>query len=112
MNGRNGSLQCVSAEAAGVQGFLEQCHSLCDLSSVPERAVLILQQNQLSGRRGSSGATGFLQQHQGEQPNYLRPWLEVGQQPAQSNRLAGELGPSDFRSRRSRITFVKDEVDD
>src|SRR5271166_43710 len=112
MNGRNRSLQCVRAEAAGLQGFLQQCHSLRDLLFVPERAVLIFQQNQLSGRRGSRGVTGFLQQHQGKQPNDLRLWLEVGQQPAQSNRLAGELGPRYLRSRRSRITFVKDEIDD
>ena len=60
MNGRNRSLQCVGAEAAGLQGFLQQCHSLRDLLPVPERAILVLQQNQLSGRRGSRGATGFL----------------------------------------------------
>src|SRR5580658_7225640 len=56
MNSRNRSLQCVGAEAAGLllgpQGFLQQCDSLRDLLPVPERAVLILQQNQLSGRRG------------------------------------------------------------
>jgi len=60
---------------------------------------LIFQQNQLSGRRGSRGATGFLEQHQGKQPhdfrthdfetNDFRLWPEFGQQPAQSNRLAG-----------------------
>src|SRR5271157_4407229 len=54
MNGRNRSLQCVCTEAAGVQGFLEQCHSLRDLLPVPERAVLIFQQNQLSGRSSVS----------------------------------------------------------
>src|SRR5271157_5038359 len=89
MNGRNRSLQCVRAEAAGLEGFLEQCHSLRDLLPVPERAVLILQQYQLSGRRGSRGVTGFLDQHQGKQPNDFRLWPEFGQQPAQSNRLAG-----------------------
>ncbi len=41
MNGRNRSLQCVRAEAAGTQGFLHQCHSLRDLFAVPEQAVLI-----------------------------------------------------------------------
>src|ERR1039457_6470541 len=85
MNGRNRSLQCVGAEAAGLQGFLQQCHSLRDLLSVPERAILVLQQNQLSGGRGSGGATGFLQQHQGKQPYDFRFGLEFGQQPAQSN---------------------------
>src|SRR5205807_414109 len=32
--------------------------------------------------------------------------------PAQSNRLAGELGPRYLRPCRSRITLVKDEIDD
>src|ERR1700688_190192 len=64
MNGRNRSLQCVGAEVAGLplvlQGSLQQCHSLRDLLPVPERTILALQQNQLSGRRGSRGVTGFL----------------------------------------------------
>src|ERR1035441_9475287 len=60
MNGPNRSLQCVGAEAAGLQGFLQQCYSLRDLLPVPERAILVLQQNQLSGRRGSRGVTRFL----------------------------------------------------
>src|SRR5215468_6848101 len=101
MNSRNRSLQRVRAEAARLQGFLQQSHSLPDLLPVPERAVLVLQQNQLSGRRGSRGATGFLQQHQGKQPKDFRLWLELGQQAAQSNRLAGELSPRYLRSRRS-----------
>ncbi len=93
MNGCNRSLQRVAAEAAGVQRYLQQCHTFRDLLAVPERAVLVLQQNQLSGGRRSCGATRFVQQHQGKQPNDFRfnflLWLEFGQQPAQSNRLAG-----------------------
>ena len=42
----------------------------------------------------------------------LRLWLEFGQRPAQSNRFAGWLGPRSLRSRRSRVTLVKDEMDD
>src|ERR1700735_5830310 len=85
MNGRDRSLQCLSTEAAGVQGFLQQCHSLRrDLLPVPERAILSFQQNQLSGRRGSRGVTGFLERNQGKQPHDFRLWdlglwLEFGQ---------------------------------
>src|SRR5581483_1078197 len=57
MNGSNRSLQCVRTEAAGFQGSLYQCHSLVDLFAVPERAVLVFQQNQLSRRRGPRTAT-------------------------------------------------------
>ena len=39
MNGRNRSLQCVWAEAAGTQGFLHQGHAFGDLSAVPERVT-------------------------------------------------------------------------
>ena len=73
---------------------------------------MIFQQNQLSGRRGSRRAAGFLQQHQSKQPNDLRLWLEFDQKPSQSNRLAGQLGPRYLRSRRSRVTLVKNEIDD
>src|SRR5712692_2271164 len=78
MNGHNRSLECVGTEAAGLQGFLQQCHSLRDLLPVPERAILVLQQNQLSGRRGSRGVTGFMEQHQGQEPNDFRLWPEFG----------------------------------
>jgi len=89
MNGRNRSLQCVGAEASGLEGFLQQCHSLRNLLPVPQRAILVLEQNQLSGRRCSRGATGLMEQHQRKQPNDFRLGPEFGQQPAQSNRLAG-----------------------
>src|SRR5215831_17736237 len=112
MNGRNRSLQCVRAEATRAQGFLHQSHSLRDLFAVPERAVLMLQQNQLSGPRGPRRAAGFLQQHQSKQPIDFRLRLEPGQQPSKPDRLAGDLGSRYFRSRRSRIALVKDEIDD
>jgi hypothetical protein len=48
VNSGNGRLQSVGTEAAGLQGFPQQCHSLRDL-------LPVLQQNQLSGRRGSRG---------------------------------------------------------
>src|ERR1700752_459748 len=112
MNGRNRSLQCVRAEAAGLQCLLQQGQPFNDLFSIPKRAILVLQQNQLARRRGSRGVTRFLQQHEGEQPNDFRFWLEFDEQPAQSNRLSGQLGPRYLRPRRSRIAFVKDEIDD
>src|SRR4051812_5659174 len=112
MNGGDRSLQRVSAEAARVHRFLKHCHSFRDLLAVPERAVLIFQQDQLTGLGGSRGAAGFLEQHQSKQPNGFRLWLKFGQQPAQSNRLAGQLDPRYLSARRSRVTLVEDEVDD
>src|SRR5262249_23820503 len=89
MNGGNCSLQCVRAEAAGHQGFLHQCHSLRDLRAVPKRAVLILQQNQLSFPRGSRNATGFLQQHERKQPRTSGSgWSSVSSRP---NRIASPV---------------------
>src|SRR5271169_4227430 len=112
MNGRNRSLQGVRAEATRAQGFLHQSQSLRNLFAVPEGAVLMLQQNQLSGRRGPRRAAGFLQQHQSQQPIDFRLRLEPGQQPSKSDRLASDLGSRYFRTRRSRIALVKDEIDD
>ncbi len=94
MDGRNRSLQCVRAEATRAQGFLHQSHSLRNLFTVPERAVLMLQQNQLSGRRGPRRAPGFLQQHQGKQPIDFRLRLEPGQQPSKSDRLFAQYDKS------------------
>src|ERR671926_1585552 len=49
MNGCDRSLQCVRAEAAGTQGLLDQGQPFSDLFVVPERAVLMFQQDQFSG---------------------------------------------------------------
>jgi hypothetical protein len=43
MKSRNGRLLSVGAEAARLERFLQQRHSLRDLLSVPERAILVLQ---------------------------------------------------------------------
>src|SRR5690242_4571864 len=53
MNGGDGGLQCVSTEAARLQSSLNQCQSFSDLFTVPKRAVLLLQQDQISRRRHS-----------------------------------------------------------
>src|SRR5204862_4301809 len=47
MNSRNRSLQCVGTEAAGLQGSLQQRQPFGDLLPVPERAILVLEQDQL-----------------------------------------------------------------
>ena len=112
-----GSLQGVGAEAARLEGSLRECRSLGDLLPVPESAVLLVEQNEFSGGRGSGGATGFLQQHEGKQAQHFGLWgwqllQEAVQEPAQANRLAGQLGPGHLRSRCGRVALVEDQIHD
>src|SRR5438477_458785 len=69
------------------QGALHEPYSLRDLISIPQRAVLIIEQNQLARRRGARGASRIVQQHQRQQSKRL--WLQgrqqLDEQPAQTN---------------------------
>jgi len=56
VNCRNGRLQGVGAETARSKSALGERDAFGDLIPVPQRAILLLQQDQLSLRRDSSGA--------------------------------------------------------
>ncbi len=51
VNSRNRSLQCVGAEAVRRERLLHQTDPLRYLSSIPEGAILLLEQNQITCRR-------------------------------------------------------------
>ena len=80
-------------------------------SPVPQRAVLVGQQDQLALRRAARGAPRFLQQHEREQPRDLGLGQQLQQQPSQPDRLARHVVPRERRARRRRIAFVEHEVD-
>ena len=77
-------------------------------SLIPQRAILLVQQDQLSLRRASGGAARLLQQHEPQQAHHLGFWKKVEEQSAQTDRLAAQFGSCCFR----RITLVEDQVHD
>jgi len=65
---------------------------LGDLVPVPQRPILLLQQDQVSVGRGSGGTARFLQQHEPQQAHHLGFLEQVEQESAQTDRLAAEFG--------------------
>ena len=85
---------------------------LADLRAVPQRAVLVLEQDEVAVGRGARGAARFVQQHQRQQARSPRD--RAAARPAAGR--AGSPRRTDRARQRSargrRIAFVEDEIDD
>jgi len=107
VNCRNGRLQSVGTEAMRCESTLGERNAFSDLVPVPQRPILLLQQDQVSVR-GSGGAARLLQQHVSKQTLHLGFRKQVEQQPAKTDRLAVEFGACYL----GRISLIKDEIYD
>src|SRR5581483_8183981 len=101
MNGGNNRLQSVGAKAARLQSALGEREAFGDLIPVPQRPVLLLQQDQVSVGRGAGGAARLLQQHEPQQSHHLGfldlVLLEqIEQESSQADGLAAEFGACRF----------------
>jgi len=92
MNCRNGRLQGVSTETARCKSTFGERNAFGDLISIPQRAILLVQQDQVSLRRASGGAARLLQQHEPYEAHHFGLWKQVDEQPAQADRLAAQFG--------------------
>jgi hypothetical protein len=92
VNGRNGRLQSVGAETARCQSAFGERDAFGDLLLVPQRPILLLQQDQVSVGRGSRRPTRLLQQHEPHEARRLRLPNQFDQESAQPYRLAAEFG--------------------
>jgi hypothetical protein len=88
VNCRNGRLQGVGTETARCKGTFGERDALGDLIFVPQRAILLVQQDQLSFRRASGGAARFLQQHESQQTHHLGFRKKVEEQSTETDRFA------------------------
>jgi hypothetical protein len=96
VNCRDGRLQGVSTETARSKSTLGERDAFGDLISIPQGAILPIQQDQISFRGGSSGAARFLQQHD---PN--RPITSGSGRRSRSSlprRIASRLNPAPVAS--------------
>src|SRR5208282_18155 len=108
VNGRNGGLQSVGTEAARSKSALGERDAFGDLVLVPERPILLLEQDQVSAARGSGGAPRLVQQHEPQQAHHLGFREQVEQESAQTDGLAAKFGACRFR----RVSLVEDQIDD
>ena len=88
---RDRRLQRIGAEAPRGKRVLHQSRSFRDLRPVPERAVLVTEQDQLARGRGPRRASRFLQQHQRQQSDRLGLRQQFDEQPTETYRLAGQI---------------------
>ncbi len=105
-------LELVEPGAAERLGALEHPQALVDLARIPEVAVLVGEQHELTVGREARVAAGVLQQHQRQQPERLGL---VGHQHAEQlrepDRLAAEVTANEGRASARRVALVEDQVD-
>src|ERR1700737_4720989 len=99
---------CRGTEAARSKSTFGEREAFCDLGPVPQRPILLLQQDQVSVGRGSGGAARLLQQHEPQQAHHLGFLEQVEQESAQTDRLAAEFGACYF----GRVSLVEDQIYD
>ena len=83
--------EACKGRTAGRQRPLHERDAFLDLRAIPERAILVFEQNHLAGRRRPGGAPRFVQQHQRQQAHRLGLRQQLHQQPSEPNRLARQV---------------------
>src|SRR5437016_2513038 len=79
---------------------LVQRRSFSDLGAVPDRAVLVLEEDEVAIRRRARGAPRFLQKHEREKPHGLGLREQLDQQAPEADRLRREINPRERASGR------------
>ena len=89
-----------------------ELETLRDLLSVPEGAVLVVEEHERPVRTRARVAPRALQQHQGEQPCHLRLIRHERPKDArQPNRLGAQFAPHQRLSLRRGVALVEDEIE-
>ena len=94
------------------EGAIHQRDALRDVLAVPERAVLVLEQDDVARRRDARLAPRLVQQHQREEADGLGLGQELRQQASEPDRLAGQIRPGQRGARGRVVSLVEDQVDD
>ena len=98
MHRRDRRLERVRAERAATRAPARTSaapSAIC--SRFQQRAVLVVEQDQVARRRGARRAPRFVQQHQREQPDRLGLGQQLDQQPPEPDRLGREVVPRQRR---------------
>ena len=105
-------LQLVRAGRCLAEGGGDQPHALVDLPGVPQVAILFGERDQGAVPCGSSVAPGIGQEHEREQAGDLAvPRQQLVEHAREPDRLGGEVGPLQRRSRARRVALVEDQVE-
>src|SRR5580700_8750981 len=86
-----GGLEGVGAEAAGREGTTDERSAFGDLPSVPERAILVVEENDFAVGRSTSCPAGFVKKHEGEQALGFRFRQEFEEQANEADGFGGKV---------------------
>jgi hypothetical protein len=104
VQGRDPCLQHVGTATPQRQRTMERCPSLRDLVEVPERSILVAEEDDRPVGEASV-APGVVDQHQGQQPVYLGlVGHQLGERAAEPDRLGRELSATAVASLKIRYT--------
>ena len=95
VHGCDSRLDRIGADPASRQRPLDQRQTLADLRPVPERTVLVVEQDQLPGRRRARRAARVVKQHQREKSQRFRLRQQFDEKPSQADRLIREIVPDE-----------------
>jgi hypothetical protein len=79
--------------------------------AVPERTILVSEQDQVAVGGRACGPPRFVQQHQREESDRLGVRQQRHQQPGRADRLSRQVGARQRRPARSGVALVEDKID-
>ena len=92
---------------------LDDVYAVHELLAVPERAVLLLERDELAVRARTGLAARVGHEHEREQAEHLGLiGHQLGEQPAEADRLAAEVGAHELVALGRGVALVEHEVDD
>ncbi len=111
MHRGNRRLQAIRPGVPAAQAALHQGATFLDHVLLPQRTVLLVQQDQLTSGRDPRRAPGLVQQHQRQQAHHLRLGQQLQQQVAQADGFAGQLISGQLGAHGGRVALVEYQVD-
>src|SRR5688500_19596299 len=110
MTGGDGRLQCVGAKRLPERDRAIQCvEPACDQHAVPSRAVLIEQENGLTGWADAAAETRRLYLQEGDEPVHLRVvGRDAGEDATEPEGLVAQLVSNEAIAFGRLIAFVAD----
>src|ERR1700680_1928996 len=93
------------------QAFAHQRLALVDELPIPERAVLVGEQDEVAARRGTGSRTRLDEEHQRQQSDHLGfVGQQLCQQPHEPDRLRTQCASREGRARACGVPLVEDQV--
>ena len=106
------SLQDVGTRLTQRDRAVEDPQAFLDALRAPERAILVLEQDELAGRPHAGRATRVLQEHERQKPEDLGLVRhEHGEELPEADRLVAEVRPYVLATGRRRVALVEDEIE-